>query len=152
MTILGLRCTSSGYSFAVVSGKLKAPVLQDHGTVPAPKNYVKPQLLKWFFQEIQGLNHRYQLDGIVMKGAEGLAARGSAFVERIELETMVFYASAELGIKPVLRKVKSQLAKGFGFKGRGRYLDRVETSAIDQYENLPPNVQEAVLAAWSELK
>jgi hypothetical protein len=151
MAILGLRCTNRGYSFAVLSGARNAPTLEAYETVAVPKGYAKPQTLKWFFQEIQDLSRRFELDGIVMKGAEGQAVRDKAFVERIELEAMVFYAGAQFGIKPVLRKVKSQLAKSLGLKGRPKYLDRFDTSAVGGYEHLSKNVQEAVLAAWSEL-
>ena len=112
MTILGLRCSNGDYSFAILSGSSKVPKLIASGSVPAPKGYTKPQLLKWFFQELQDLHTQHDLTAIVMKGTEGLAARGASFVGRVELEAMVFYAGAELGIKPVLKKVKSQVAQG----------------------------------------
>ena len=63
----------------------------------------------------------------------------------------MFYAGAALGIKPVLRRVKSQVAKSLGLKGRAKYLDSFDTSVLADYERLPKNLQEAVLAAWSGL-
>jgi hypothetical protein len=152
MKILGLRCSNADYSFAILSGTLAAPVLEASGTISAPKGYSKPQLLKWFFQELQGLHARYAPKCIVMKGSEGMAARGGSFVERVELEAMVFYAGAELGIKPIHKKVKSQIAKGLGQKGNAKYLERVDKSVIDAFDGLSPKLQEAVLAAWSELR
>jgi hypothetical protein len=86
MTVLGLRCSNTGYSFAVLSGTSGSPILQGYDTVAVPKGYARPQALKWFFQEIQDLNGKFGVDGIVMKGAEGQAGRGQAFVERVELE------------------------------------------------------------------
>jgi hypothetical protein len=65
---------------------------------------------------------------------------------------MVFYAGAELGIKPIHKKVKSQIAKGLGQKGNAKYLERVDKSVIDAFDGLSPKLQEAVLAAWSELR
>jgi hypothetical protein len=135
-----------------MSGDKNAPLLEAYDTVTIPKGYAKPQALKWFFQEIQDLSGKLSFDGIVLKGAEGQAIRDKAFVDRIEMEAMVFYAGAQLGIKPVLRKIKSQLAKGLGLKGRAKYLQGFDTSAVSDYEHLPKNVQEAILAAWSELK
>ena len=152
MRILGLRCSNTGYSLAVLSGDINAPLLEAHDTVTVPKGYAKPQALKWFFQEIQDLCGKFSFDGIVLKGAEGQATRDKAFVERIEMEAMVFYAGAQLGIKPVLRKVKSQLAKGLGLKGRAKYLEGFDKSAVSDYADLPKHVQEALLAAWSELR
>ena len=151
MPIFGLRCSNGDYSFAVLSGTAGSPTLEASGTIAAPKGYSKPQLLKWFFQEIQGLHARYGVKCVVMKGSEGTAHRGATFVERVELEAMVFYAGAELGIKLVHRKVKSQIAKGLGLKGKAKYLDRFDTSVMDSFEGLSPKLQEAALAAWSEL-
>ena len=151
MKILGLRCSNADYSFAIVSGSLSAPVLEASGTVSAPKGYAKPQLLKWFFQELHGLHVQHGPKCIVMKGSEGMATRGSSFVERTELEAIVFYAGAELGIKPVHKKVKSQIAKGLGQKGKAKYIDRVDKSLIASFDGLPEKQKEAVLAAWSEL-
>ena len=152
MAILGLRCSNGDYSFAVLSGSLDSPTVDDSGTIHAPKGFSRPQLLKWFFQELQDLHARHGIRCIVMKGSEGMANRGGSFIERIELEAMAFYAGAELGIRPVHRKVKSQIAKGLGQKGKAKYLERVDTSVIDSFAQLSPKVQEAVLAAWSELK
>jgi len=50
-----------------------------------------------------------------------------------------------------MRQVKSTMAKDLGFKGRGRYLATLDTSAIASFTQLDDKIQEAVLVAWSGL-
>jgi hypothetical protein len=149
--VLGLRCTNSGYCFAVMTGTKQSPVIKHSDTVSAPKGYPKPQKLGWMQQEVHDLCRRHQIHVICMKGTEGLAARGAGFVERVELEAVVFLAANHLGIKRVVKKVKSTLAKDLGQKGKARYLAALDTRAFPGFATMSKNKQEAIYAAWTEL-
>ena len=65
---------------------------------------------------------------------------------------MAHLCASELGLKDIARKRKSTMAKDFGLKGRGRYLDSFDTSALTGYGALNSLLKEAVLVAWSDLK
>ena len=151
MMILGLRCSNSGYTFAVLSGSRKSPAIIAKGSVDTPKGFAKPQKLRWMAQEMHDLCKRHNITCIAMKGTEGLASRGSSFVERIEIEAAVFMSGAELGIKPVVKKVKSTIAKDLGQKGKAKYLERIDTSIILNFSDYNEHEKEAVFVAWSEM-
>lgn len=103
------------------------------------------------YQEISDICKRHCVSAICMKGSEGLAVRGAPFVDRIEMEAMVFVSGHELGIKPILKKVKGTIAKNLGQKGKAKYLKRLDTSAMPAFSTLDEKEQEAILAGWSEL-
>lgn len=152
MTVLGLRCSNHDYAHAILKGTRTAPNVIVTGEKAFPKNYVKPQLLKWFMQEIEDLVRNQAVTAIAMKGPEGFSARGRPFVERIEIEAIVFLLGANIGIKPVLKKVKSTIAKDLGLKGKAKYLDtKLNTSVLSGFDSYTDKVKEAILAAWSTL-
>ena len=114
MTALGLRCGSKEYMYAILNGSRKTPQLTDTGSAQVPRGYAKPQALRWMAQEVEDLCKRHSFNAICMKGTEGLAARGAAFVSRVELEAIVCLVGYNMGINPVDKKVKSTLAKDLG--------------------------------------
>ena len=89
------------------------------------------------------------INGIVIKGAEGLAARGRPFVERVEMEGVAQAAAAQEGIVIVPRKVKSTIAKDIGLKGKPKYLSTADMSAFPEFATYSSELQDAVLAAYS---
>jgi hypothetical protein len=151
MSVLGIRCSNHGYSFAIIDGTKTQPKLIASSSVNAPKGFAKPAQLKWMCQEISDLAKKYSISSICMKGSEGLASRGAAFVDRVEMEAMVFVTGCELGIKRVLKKVKSTIAKDLGQKGKAKYLKKLDTSMLLGFADLDEKEQEAVLAGWSNL-
>ena len=148
--ILGLRCSTKDYAFAVLDGKRTAPKLVAHGFVPFPKSFSRVQSVVWFSQELDTLLGKHDCSHIVMKAFEG-KARGNPFVERIEHETAAYFSASKKGIRSVARKVKSTIAKDLGLKGRGKYLATLDTSAIPAFSQLDEKLQDAILAAWSAL-
>lgn len=152
MSALGIRCSNTDFSYAVLQGKKQSPVVLDYGTTAFPKGYSTPFKLKWFLQELDDIIKKYPINSITLKGTEGLAARDKAFVERVECEAVVFLIGATLGIKRVQRKLKSSIAKDLGLKGRSHYLaTQLDTSVIANFDKLSTKVQEAILVGWSEL-
>ena len=51
--ILGIRCSNTDYTFALLKGRKKTPQLQNIKTAAFPKGYSRPNSLRWFFQEIE---------------------------------------------------------------------------------------------------
>jgi hypothetical protein len=148
--ILGLRCSSKDYAFAVLNGKRTHPQVADQGHIPFPVGYSRVQAITWFYHELNGVLDRHSCSQIVLKAFEGMV-RNASFVERIEHEAVAYLSAHGKGIRLVTRKVKSTIAKDMGLKGRGKYLATLDTSAIANFNDLPDKVQEAVLAAWSAL-
>ena len=102
---------------------------------------------------MDGLLGKHQISRLVIKGPEGLATRGKAFVERTEHEAVAILNAADHGLARVSRKVKATIAKDLGMKGKAKYLDtKLDKSAIDGFDDRSEKVREAILAAWSELK
>ncbi len=123
-----------------------------HGQPKCPKGYGRQQCLKWLYAEIDDLLRQYPVKALVVKGTEGIAPRGTAFVSRVEHEAIVFLVGALHDVRNANRKVKSTLAKDLGLKGRARYLKTdVDGSLVPGMEIMSEPLQEAVLAAWSEL-
>ncbi len=151
MKVLGLRCSSKDYAFGVLGGALASPDVLDSGLVMFPKGFSRVQSVKWFLQELDSLLSKHQCDLIIIKGFEG-RTRDKSFVERVEHEAIAFLAAANHGIKMVLRKVKSTIAKDLGLKGRARYLSStLDTSHVPNFADYPDKIQEAILAVWSGL-
>lgn len=102
--------------------------------------------------EIDDMIKNYSVNHVTMKGSEGIAARGKPFVERVEMEAIVYLVGANHGIRKIPKKVKSTVAKDFGLKGKAHYLNTdLDTSLINSFSSYSPKVQEAILVAWSEL-
>jgi hypothetical protein len=148
--ILGLRCSSRDYAFAVLDGKRGTPKLIAQGLVVFPKGFSRIQSVVWFSHELDSLLDRHDCSQILMKAFEGMT-RDRSFVDRVEHETVAYFAAQRKGIKSVSRKVKSTIAKDLGLKGRGRYLATLNTSAMAGFSEFKDKVQEAILVAWSGL-
>lgn len=149
--ILGLRCSSKDYAFAVLDGTRAKPTLVVSGLVAFPKGFSRVQSVHWFYQELLTILNAHPCTLIVVKGFEGMS-RDRFFVERVEHESAAYLAASHRGIKSVLRKVKSTIAKDLGLKGRARYLSTtLDTSLIVDYDTLAEKTQDAILAAWSGL-
>ena len=152
MTVLGLRCGSKEFSYSIITGSREVPELIVDQTIKYPTGFSNSQRVKWFYQEIDGLLKKHQVESIGIKGTEPMAMKGSTFAVRIEMEAMAFLAGANYGIKYIKRKVNSTIAKDFGLKGNKKYLDLgIDYSKIDEYHSKSINVKEAILIAWSML-
>lgn len=150
MTILGVRCSNRDFAYAILDGRRDTPELVKVGTLSYPKGFVKPQSLHWLFQEADGLFRQNGIEKLVIKRFEG-QSRGAPFEDRVEHEAAVILAAAQRGMKVVFKKVKSQIAKDLGQKGRARYLAALDTSWLPCFGDLSEKEKEAVHAAWSEL-
>lgn len=150
--ILGLRCGNSDYAYAILEGGSKRPIVIEELLVAYPPDYKRPKLLRWFYQEMEGLLAKHSISRVVIKGAEPMATRDRAFVERTEHEAIVMLAAATSGITRISRKVKATMAKDLGLKGKAKYLEtKLDKSVIDGFEDRSTKLQEAILAGWSEL-
>lgn len=153
MRIIGFRCSNNDYTFAVLEGTKISPVIVAINTISFPKNYTRPAILQWFYLDLQGLLNRYKPNAIFIKKAEGIAARGKTFVERVGNEAIILLVAGINNIKYVEDRVKSTIARNLGYKGKAHYLkDAFKNSVLEEYENEPEKIKEAILVAWSALK
>ncbi|MFA5146478.1 MAG: hypothetical protein WC515_03765 [Candidatus Omnitrophota bacterium] len=149
MIILGIRCSTKDYCFAILDGSKKSPKLLQHNRILFPKNYTRPQELKWFSQEITDILEKNKIDAIAIKGTEGMASRGSPFVIRTENEAIIQLAAAIKGIK-VYKKVNCTIAKDLGLKGRTQSLKTdLDYSVFQDFAEIDTCIQEAILVGWS---
>ncbi len=151
MNVLGIRCSSSDYTFAVLSGTKTSPQVVEVNSITFPTGFAKPQSLKWFYQEIDDLLARNSVQKIVIKKFEG-RTRGNTYEARVEHEAMISLAGANHGVKPIFKKVKSTIAKDLGMKGRAHYLSTFDTSPVSDFREYSQKAQDALLAGWSELR
>ena len=151
MNILGIRCSNTDFTYAVLTGTKAAPQLVETQTIAYPKGFAKAQSLKWLHQELMGLIQKHSVERIVMKASEG-QSKGKPYEDRVEHEAMVYLAAADCGIKAVFKKVKSTIAKSLCSKGKASYLSTsLDTSVFSNFEKHKPKVQEAIFSGWSEL-
>lgn len=151
MAILGIRCSNSDFAYAILEGTKDSPNLVHTEQINYPIGFTKQYSLKWFFQEISGIVTQNEIESIVLKGYEGQVRRKNTFVDRIDHEAIIFLVAGNRDIRFVSRKVKSTIAKDLGFKGKGRYLSRIDNTKIDEFGGYSDKIQEAILCAWSEL-
>lgn len=151
--ILGIRCSNTDYSFALLTGNNRAPQVINIKSALFPNDYTRPNILRWFFQEINDYFSTHNgITHLVVKGAEPMAQKGSSYTERVECEAVLFLAAANNGLT-ASRKVKPTIAKDLGLAGRAKALDEdLDTSVITGFQSYSPKEQEAILAAWSDLK
>jgi hypothetical protein len=150
MSVLGVRCSNRDFAYAVLSGTKSQPAQVDVQTLPYPKGFAKPQSLQWLLQEVDGVLNKHSIDKIVIKRFEG-RTRGGTFEERVEHEAAVILAGAIRGMKAIFKKLRSQIAKDLGQKGRPKYLANVDTSCFRNFDGRNDKEKEAIQAAWSEL-
>lgn len=151
--ILGIRCSNTDYSFAFLKGKKDSPKVVNTKTASFPKGYTRPNILRWLYQEIDDYFSKHKsISHFVVKGAEPMAQKGGSYTERVECEAILFLAAANNGLT-ARRKVKSTIAKDLGLAGRAKALDEdLDTSIITDFKSYSTKEQEAILAAWSDLK
>lgn len=151
--ILGIRCSNSDYTFALLKGRKHAPQLHNVKSASFPKGYTRPNALRWFFQEIEDYFAKHTgIAECIIKGAEPMAQKGSTYSERVEHESMVLLTAAIKGIN-ASRKVKATIAKNLGLTGRAKALEEdLDSSVLADYNKCSAKEQEAILAAWSGLK
>lgn len=150
MTILGIRCSTTDFTYAVISGDKDTPSLSESRTIPFPANYSQPEKLKWLFDELQTLNRKHEVNCWAVKGAEPMAAKGKSYANRVELEAMVSLSAATLGYDNVVRKVKPTIAKDLGLKGRAKSLsDDLDFSKIAGLDQKSDKEFEAIVVGWS---
>lgn len=152
MITLGLRCGTKEFSYSVVKGTADVPELLEVLTIKYPTGYTDPLKLKWFYQEIDGLIKKYEVKAIGIKSTEPVAMKGLTFGDRVEVESMVLLLAANHGIKYIKKKVNRTIAKDFGLKGKGKYLETgIDYSKIPEYKDKSKTQQEAILVSWSML-
>jgi Holliday junction resolvasome RuvABC endonuclease subunit len=153
MIILGIRCSSKDFTFSIISGKQESPNFIEEGTIKFPTGHNDSEKLNWFYQEIGGLIAKHSIGGIGIKGVEPMAMKGKSYGMRMQTEGMIYLQAAQKGIKYIKTKVKSTIAKDFGFKGKGKYLStKVDYSKIENFDKKSQNTQESIQVALSMLK
>jgi len=151
VSVLGIRCSNSDYTFAVMTGTKESPRLVDNKTLPYPKGFSKPESLNWLLKEIEGLIAKYSIEKIVMNRFEG-NRRVKTYEDRLEHEAMIYLAAFNQRVKSSSKKVKSSIAKDLGLKGRAHYLNTsLDTSLVKDFDHKSPKSKDAILAGWSEL-
>lgn len=151
MKTLGIRCSNRDFSYALLDGSKDGPVVIMVNSLAFPTGFKPAQSLNWLYQEIRGLINTHSPSIIVVKRFEG-RSRGSAFELRVEHEAAVMLAAAHVGPTPIFKKMSRTIAKDLGLKGKTSYLKtRLDRSLIPDLDEYPKKVQDAILAAWSEL-
>ena len=148
--ILGVRCSHTDITYAIVSGTRETPKLVDAMTIGFPKGYPRPQLFKWIVQEVNDLMKKHQIDGVVVKSYEG-RKKGNDYELRVEAEGAVAIAAADNGVRAFWKKRKNSIAKDLGQKGRAKYLELLDTSSIPGFSEMSEKKRDAVVSAWSAL-
>ena len=150
--ILGVRCSSSEYSYAALKGSKQKPEILASGRVAFPRSFAQPQRLKWLLQEISTILEKHKISEVSIKVTEGIASRGKSFVIRVENEAIVQLAAATKGIKPVYKKVYCTIAKNLGLKGKAKCLATdLDYSVFPNFDKMHVSIQDAILVAWSSL-
>jgi len=153
MTILGLRCSPSEFSYSIIEGNQRTHKLIHSGRIKNPSGYNHCDLLKWFYHEIGELITKYKIYAIGVKGTEPMGMKGQSYGERMELEAMIFLQASMSGIKYAKRKVNATIAKDLGLKGKGKYLATgFDYSAITNFSEMSVHLQEATQVALSMAK
>lgn len=148
--ILGIRCSTNDFSFAVLSGNIATPKLHEVQSISFPAKYSQPEKLKWFLDELQELNRKFTISGWAIKGAEPMAAKGKSYADRVELEAMISLSASILGSSNVARKVKPTIAKDLGLKGRAKSLvEDLDFTKIAGLDKKNDKEFEAIVVAWS---
>jgi len=152
MNCLGVRCSNSDYSIAILSGSRTSPEIIRKVCNGSPNGYKTARRLKWFLQEFEDIFNAIEIDEIVVKGTEPMAQKGGSYAERVENEAMIFLAAERKGITSIVKKVKATIAKEHGLKGRGKYLATLDFSVFPKFEEESEKMKEAIIAAWACLR
>ena len=153
MTTLGIRCSNSDFSFAVLTGTQKDPYLVKNDLVQFPRGFSEPEKLKWFLQELEQLNRKYSIDCWAVKCTESAARKGKPYTSRVGFEAIVSLSAANQGSSNVLSKVKPTIAKDLGLQGNSKALTTdLDHSKIDGLNPKNDKAFDSIVVAWSTLE
>lgn len=150
MKLLGFRCSSNDYTYALLErGSVKPKVIETK-TIPFPKGYSRPRELKWLYLEIVILCKQTGAKGILIKKAEPSASKGKPFSTRIENEAMILLVAGMLNIKFVCNKVKVTILKDLGHEGRSKNFPSACDEVLFDYTGpKTEKMYEAIMVARS---
>ena len=152
MKVLGIRCSNSDFTYAIIDGDKESPEVVMVNRTAFPKNFSEGERLHWFHQELNGILTDSKPDVITLRGPEPMVKRSNALDSRLHNEAIVFLAATANGISSVSKKVSSTIAKDLGLKGKGSYLKtKLDTSPIDNFEGYSTKEKESILAGWSSM-
>jgi hypothetical protein len=149
MSVLGVRCSNSDYTFAVLEGTKDKPILVSRKNVAYPKDFDTNQSFKWLYQEAAKAISDRNVSLVLIKRDES-PTHGNAKEDRIGYEAIVMLAAADKGIE-AHKKVNATISKDLGLRETARDLARQDTSAIPGFESMPKKAQEAIQSSWSGL-
>lgn len=153
MKMIGFRCSSSDYTYAVIENSKGDTKIIDAKSIPFPKNYSHADILKWLYLEIERLLKDIKPSGIMIKRSEALASKGKPFITRVECEGIIFLLAGMLNIKYVAGKAKATILKDLGYKGKSKYFKTaVADVSFDEIPRLSDKIIEAVMVAKSGVK
>ena len=153
MKMIGFRCSSSDYTYAVIEITKDSANIDDTKTISFPKNYCHADILKWLYLEIERLLKDNKPRGIMIKRSEAMASRGKPFIARVECEAIIFLLAAMLNIKYVVGKTKTTILRDLGYKGKSKYFKTaVADVSFDKITRLSDKIIEAVMVAKSGIK
>lgn len=151
MSIFGFRCSNTDFAYCVLSGTKNSPMVEAAELITYPKGFSEPEVLKWLHQEVFQIFGKHGCSSVAIKKPELSVKRSNSLDTRIECEGIITLASADAGCLSVKRIINASIAKGLGLKGKSRYLKTLDTSPVRNFDSYPSKVQEAIVAAWSNM-
>jgi hypothetical protein len=149
---IGFRAEPTTVHWAVVSTSAAGPILEDHGSIGAPKGYEEAAVLTWFRGRTANLINEHGVEAAAIKYTEPIARRGGADAARARcrLEGVILQLAHERGLR-IFTGAFRALSGQLGSKSAKAYLDGDDVRGLD-WSGVKPLPREAVLMALAALE
>jgi len=151
-SILGIRAHPSGFHWAIVSGTLERPILEESGTESAPTVYTEPESLVWIREKLAEIIDRFKPTEVAVRFPEptAMGANKNSAKSRCRVEGVVLEISATKRC-PVVTGAFVTFGKYLGGSPKAE-LKSNEFRGLDWSKQKDVNLREAIVVAVALLR
>ncbi len=150
--ILGVRAGPSAFYWAIVSGTLERPILEESGTESAPKAYTEPESLVWIREKLAEIIDRFKPTEVAVRFPEptAMGANKNSAKSRCRVEGVVLEISATKRC-PVVTGAFVTFGKYLGASPKAE-LKSNEFRGLNWSKQKDANLREAIVVAVALLR
>jgi len=149
--ILGIRAHPSGFHWAIVSGRLERPILEESGTESAPNAYTEAEGLVWIRERLAEIIDRFKPLKVAVRFPEptAMGAKKNSAKSRCRVEGVVLEISTTKKC-PIVTGAFVTFGKYLGASPKEEMKSK-EFRGLDWSKHKDANLREAIVVATALL-
>ena len=149
--VLGFRAEPACIHWALVSGSIDVPVLENHDNASAPLNQTEAQQLTWYRDRVLLLIDTHRPRKVAVRFAESFRPGGAKTDSgrRSRIEGVILEAANSVKL-PVVTGALKTISSKLGSQSAKKYLESDDLRGLD-WSGISKNSREAILVAVAGL-